>query len=790
MNSYSAIAIRLEADTWWVLSTPGCPAELDPANGSFPEIRPGLRGHAVPGDGLRPPPIVLDQTSDGAILIRLLETQRYDWDVTGREDVTVTSTLEALPGRQWSVRRVRSVTGSFAVVNHLGMADFRLSASGKEHRFALEIISRKLDYHTEFRQITEDIADFCQQLLLNWDAPTSLNFGIDPEEAARLMLEQFLFLRSHLEPERLGEILESIQRRPNSILKRETHWTPSACAGSQDWLRDAVGMARDWRRPSPGARPLPSQVLDVRKEDSVDTAPNRFVKFALAQFRDLCRKVVDEHPEAQSLAHEAAELGSSLDAALARPFFRGLGTLTRLPLDSPVLQKRNGYRDILRAWLLTQAASALSWDRDEDSYHGPTRNVATLYEYWIFLQLHQILDDLPGVSRDEENPKPSDDAERFLEMKNGELVINLKRGRKTCAAFTITLETGMELRLHLYYERTFQVDSGATEATSYSRQFKPDYTLAIFPKRFETEADAASDGKIAYVHFDAKYRAENMKMIFGDLLKDEELDAALDADKLANKATSTYQRGDLLKMHTYNDAVRQTAGSYVLYPGSDQETRMDKFHEIVPGVGAFVLKPGNEGCRTALKDFLMDVFRHQSNQFTQYRHYSDVLHATVREEPWEYGGLKTFRPDATCVLVYVKEAVRDLSRSKRLVYCRVLKDDESRTPIRIKLGNLSGAVLCPYQGSRSGPKTSLSWQASVVSCEMMSREQLCGILTNEGWPQAALPETASAYLLFRLDEPSTVPSRRVTELTPGGSYEAVSKTLRELDACPVAASAR
>ncbi len=735
------------------------------------------------GDGIRPPPIVLDEASDGSNVIRLLETQRYDWDVTGTEVVMVTSTLETLPGRQWSLRRVKALTGSFAVVNHLGMADFQLTIGGKEHRFALEIISKKLNYHTEFRRITEDIADFCQQLLLNWDAPTSLNFGIDPEQAARLMLEQFLFLRSHLEPERLGEILESIQRRPNSYLRREAHWTPSACAGSQDWLRDPVGMARDWRRTSLGARPIPAQVLDIRKEDSVDTAPNRFIKFALLQFRDLCREVVDTHPDALSLVREAAELGAALDAALARPFFRELATLTRLPLDSPTLQKRDGYRDILRAWLLTQAASALCWDSDEESYHGPTRNVATLYEYWIFLQLHQILDELPGVSRDEENPKPSDDAEQFLETKNGELVIYLKRGKKTCAPFTITLETGLVLRLHLYYERTFQMEAAATGATSYSRQFKPDYTLAIFPKRFATEAAAASDGKIAYVHFDAKYRAENMKMIFGELLKEEDADAALDADKLENKATSTYQRGDLLKMHTYNDAVRQTAGSYVLYPGSDRETRMDKFHEIVPGVGAFVLKPGNEPGRDELKKFLLHVFLHQANQFTQYRHLSDVLHATVREGPWENEGLKTFRPDATCVLVYLKEAVRELSKSKRLIYCHVLKDDETRTPIRIKLGNLSGAVLCPYRGSRSGPKTSLPWLAPIVSCEMMSREQLCGILSHEGWPQAAMPTTASAYLLFRLDEPSPVPSRRVTALTPGGSYEAISKTLRELDAC-------
>lgn len=105
------------------------------------------------------------------------------------------------------------------------------------------------------------------------------------------------------------------------------------------------------------------------------------------------------------------------------------------------------------------------------------------------------------------------------------------------------------------------------------------------------------------MHFDAKYRAENLKSVFGALVKG---DGELDEEKQQGKATSTYKRGDLLKMHTYNDAVRQTAGSYVLYPGSDAETKMSKFHEILPGVGAFVLKPGNGQSRDALKAFLRD----------------------------------------------------------------------------------------------------------------------------------------------------------------------------------------
>ncbi len=780
MNGYSAIALRLEGSAaWWVLSTPGCPEALDPDGAAFPEIRPGVKAHTVDPSATGRVPIEMTESADGH-LIRLLETRRYEWEVIGAEDAEVYSSLEALPRRQWSKRRVKTLSGAFTVVNHLGMSDFRITVGGCEHRFALEIASAKLDYHTEFRQITEDIADFCQQLLLNWDAPTSLKFTNDPEEVARLTLEKFLFLRSHLPPERLEELLEVIKRRPNSRLVREAAWSPTSAAGSPDWLRNPVVMAREWQRLSCGGRPIPGQVLDVRKEDSVDTPANRFLKFALTEFRDLCREVIEKHPNALSVLHEARELAVCLDAVLARPFFRQLGQLTRLPLDNPTLQRRDGYREILRAWLLAQAASALAWDQDEEAYGGPTRNVATLYEYWVFLQIHQILDEIVGVTRDADNPRPADDADPFLEMKDGELHIHLKRGKKTCAPFTITLASGMVLRLHLYYERTFQIQRGATEPSSYSRQFKPDYTLAIFPARFQNEQDASEQGKIAYIHFDAKYRAESMKMIFGDLLKDEELDL----EKQEGKASATYQRGDLLKMHTYNDAVRQTAGSYVLYPGSDTETKLNKFHEIVPGVGAFVLKPGKDEYKVELKKFLLDVFQHQADQFTQYRYFSDVIHATVQETPATYGGLSTWRPSAICVLAFLKAEVRDLCREKRLVYSRALKDDEERSPIRIQLGNLAGAVLCPYEGGITAEKKTLPWLAPILSCEMLSREQLCSVLRSEGWPETLMPTSASAYLLFRLDLDSRVARRLVTSLTPTRSYQVVSRTLGELDACP------
>ena len=49
-------------------------------------------------------------------------------------------------------------------------------------------------------------------------------------------------------------------------------------------------------------------------------------------------------------------------------------------------------------------------------------------------------------------------------------------------------------------------------------------------------------------------------------MTEEQIKEEVENDK-QDSVTNTYKRGDLLKMHTYNDAIRRTVGSYVLYPG-------------------------------------------------------------------------------------------------------------------------------------------------------------------------------------------------------------------------------
>ena len=74
--------------------------------------------------------------------------------------------------------------------------------------------------------------------------------------------------------------------------------------------------------------------------------------------------------------------------------------------------------------------------------------------------------------------------------------------------------------------------------------------------------------------------------------------------------TRKYKAGDIYKMHTYKDAILETRGAYIFYPGDKNKIfRVDEDKEI-PSVGAFPLTPGKEGKEEEeLEDFLNAVFR-------------------------------------------------------------------------------------------------------------------------------------------------------------------------------------
>ncbi len=148
---------------------------------------------------------------------------------------------------------------------------------------------------------------------------------------------------------------------------------------------------------------------------------------------------------------------------------------------------------------------------------------------------------------------------------------------------------------------------------------RPDYTLSLWPAEF-SEKEAESQELMVHVHFDAKYRVDFIEQLFG-----EEQDT-----NGGESSQGSYKREDLLKMHAYRDAIRRTQGAYVIYPGTELK-HWQGYHEILPGLGAFPLKPG--GSAAGIEQFLRDVVTHVCDRATARERQSYHLYQVHETEP-------------------------------------------------------------------------------------------------------------------------------------------------------------
>ncbi len=143
---------------------------------------------------------------------------------------------------------------------------------------------------------------------------------------------------------------------------------------------------------------------------------------------------------------------------------------------------------------------------------------------------------------------------------------------------------------------------------------RPDCSVRIRPEDSVPSRVLTQELEV-WLHFDAKYRVDNLLA---------QLTSVDDPDDLFEGSTTSgnAKRDDLLKMHAYRDAISRTAGAYVLYPGSEitDIRRHPGFNEVLPGLGAFPLRPSSDGLPSssrALDQFLGDVLTHVASQVTR-----------------------------------------------------------------------------------------------------------------------------------------------------------------------------
>lgn len=516
----------------------------------------------------------------------------------------------------------------------------------------IEVRSRKLNYLSEYRWMLRDIAERMTELVMDRFAASEARFTLDETRDPETLYQRFAFLGAMLDSESFQVALAEVLKRPHTAWEtRGERVKPGVGlrADSHVIRQLSRGGARTAWEAGPIAS-LPALMEQRRTEATHDTPPNRFVKFALEHWRqvlgDIDRGLSFSEPSPATIRgrREVALRMGQIDEVLHHDLFSATGPLTRFPADDQVLHKREGYRDIFKAYVEFELAARLSWSNESDSYSAGQRDVATLYEYWAFIQLAEMIAQLVGKTFD---------MSPLLRVQSNGLNIVLRSGVETVLSGH-TERHGRRMLLELCFNRTY--GAGGGPAGSWTRPMRPDYSLHI--ARAENERAGFEP---VVLHFDAKYRVDFVKELFGTEgeLGNEE---ATDAAQSSQLSRGGVVRSDLLKMHAYRDAIRRTAGAYVLYPGGDAELDrrpFTEYHELLPGLGAFVLRPTELGTASgtlALQRFLNDVINHVATRLTDHergRYWLGEVYgkpASLANGP----ALDVPPPETSVLLAYVK----------------------------------------------------------------------------------------------------------------------------------------
>lgn len=586
----------------------------------------------------------------GETVVQLREGERYEYEVKAEGGVDLRLRCGTLATRRRSLKKDAPDAGLIETRSYCGTLLLELVEGAVEESkppvatALLDVRSMKTRYRTEYRGMLRRLADEIAGLVADARSAAKTPFRsslMERTDEGWLQI-QLELLREVLDSPAFSAVLQRIVGYPHERLSmvsepvatdRPIRWTPGA-------VRQLV--TRNPRRAVPDSHPLRTsvglesiaeRVMISRKSRNLDTPENRFVKFALGEFRAFlahAQGVFERSAEWSASAALAGRLALFTEDWLSRGFFQEIGEMRIAPLGSPVLQRKAGYRELLRWWLRFRTAAELSWEGGEEVFRAGQRDVATLYEYWLFFEL------LGWFCRKCCGGKRPPVEELVEGLDEGTPNLRLRKSYELGPFAGSFAGKRRKLKARFSYNRRFEVTEGRQDGGSWTRRLHPDYTLTFWPEMF-SEAEAERLELLVHVHLDAKYRVEDIEELFGG-----EEDHNVDAERDGN-----YKRQDLLKMHAYRDAIKRSQGAYVLYPGRSDRRVLFKqgFHEILPGLGAFGVAPNEDGAAQGMKDleeFLDQVLGHLSNRTTAQERVSYHISEAykVEEAPVEYGEIE------------------------------------------------------------------------------------------------------------------------------------------------------
>lgn len=492
----------------------------------------------------------------------------------------------------------------------------RLWLEGYEEREAclhLKVASTVIDYEDDYQQLltelTDEVADLQMQIL----SEVSGQVALDAESPAVNSIQQFFFLLGIVLDENFDRAMHTIVSHPHIKLTSvmDQHDIRRASRFNRGMLREIASASRRMEVPKGlgerlGFNSLPMHLNNTHRIETVDTPENRFIKYVLNFFRKRLKQYKETIDKDENVSRYAVEVDLSsaiarLEGWLSHAWFRQIGELSSMPTGSMVLQRREGYREILRKFLQANAAARITWEAGESLYRANQKDVATLYEYWCYFKLLRIVRRIFTIELGEIKEKLWGVGKDCLSLK-------LHEGKMITLTGRYKSEVGGVRYRDLAVDFKYNYRFNRHRQESWTSQMIPDYTIAFRPACYD-EAVAKENNLITYVHFDAKYKVKNLIQDFAST--DEEDEFEKDVKQI-----------DLYKMHTYRDAIGRTGGAYVLYPGTETKDFKQVEGEIVPGLGAFPLTPNSKQQEEPIKRFLEEAAAYFCDRISKWEKYT------------------------------------------------------------------------------------------------------------------------------------------------------------------------
>lgn len=456
--------------------------------------------------------------------------------------------------------------------NEIGRADFpiayTINGEHKKFTFSYDVLSCKLDYHHDWKIILQDIEQEYRMLSLDYLRKTYHGISEGDGESFDLIWWNIF----HGLQEEFIRACRNIIDRPRHRLR-----AVSSYKRADQIRRFTTTLEQAFAE----HKHEESHLYYVEEQHTThNTIENRFLKHTLQmiqkRYSALAKRVLElniSDPEKERIKTTA----DTLQHLVRNPFFRTIGKFEGLKQESLILQRDVNYSKVYR----TSAILRKSFNLNDGLYRMETKDIATLYEIWCFIQVEKVVKELFR----EQDIDVTTDHQNRMEM-HSLFTYDLGKGEHSRIVFKngdITLAELVYNPKHTEHENDRM---GIAHFESPTVPQKPDIVLQL------TKDDLERGMNLTYL-FDAKYRIEQDR-----------------------KGRDVPPDDAINQMHRYRDAIyystpqnglkKEVLGGYILFPG--QMTETDHFRQSVDevNIGAFPLRPGVEQ-HEMLRDFIAEL---------------------------------------------------------------------------------------------------------------------------------------------------------------------------------------